>query len=72
MRIMFIKTSGGFAECIDLDQCMTIGEFFSRYMPHCDEMDYLIRVNSQPELRQYILKNDDRVTIIPVDVLGIV
>lgn len=72
MRIMFTKTSGGFAEYIDLDQSMTIGEFFSRYMPDCDEMEYLIRINGQIVPADYILKNDDRVTIIPVDVLGIV
>ena len=72
MRALFIKTAGGFADWIDLDRSMTIEEFFSKYMPNCDAMDYLIRVNSQPELRYYILKNNDRITIIPLDELRLI
>ncbi len=67
MRVLFIKTAGGFADWIDLDRSMTTEEFFSKYMPNSDELDYLIRVNSQPENRYYILKNDDRITIIALE-----
>ena len=67
---MFIRTSGGFAEYIDLDQCMTIEEFCARYVRNSDEEDYLIRVNGLPITRDYLLKNNDRVTIIALEDLA--
>ena len=70
MRVLFMKTAGGFAEWIDLDRSMTIEEFFSKYSPNGDDMDYLIRVNSQPQHRYYVLKNDDRITIIALEDLA--
>ena len=65
MRVIFIKTSGGFADYIDLDRCLTIEEFFAKYIPDGDETEYLVRVNELPVPRDYLLKNNDRITIIP-------
>ena len=68
MRVLFINNIGaGFADYVDLDKCLTIEEFFSKHMSGCDEMDYLIRINGQPVPRDYIIQNNDRITIISVE-----
>ncbi|MFC1766653.1 hypothetical protein ACFL6U_31825 [Planctomycetota bacterium] len=70
MQVIYLSTSGGFADFIDLDKSMTIEKFFSKFVPNSDEADCLIRVNEQSVPRYYILKNNDRITIIPLDELA--
>ena len=70
MRVMYLSSSGGFADYLDLDKCMTIEEFFAHYVPNGDEADYQIRVNGLPISRDYLLKNNDRITIIALEDLA--
>ena len=70
MRVMYLSSSGGFADHLDLDKYMTIEEFFSTYVPNSDETDYLIRVNGQPIIRDYRLNHSDRTTIIALEDLA--
>ena len=71
MRVMFINNlGGGFADFINIEEGTTIEKFFKSKMPHEEASDYLIRVNRQPAIRDYVLKENDRVTITPVKIDG--
>ncbi len=71
MRIMYINNNGsGFADFINIEEGMTINKFFAQKMPHEEASDYLIRVNRQPVTKDYILKENDRVTITPLKIEG--
>ena len=71
MRILYINNSGGgFADYVDADANTSIDKFFSQKMPHEKAEDYLIRVNRQPVPRDYVLQDNDRITITPTKVDG--
>ena len=71
MRVLFINNNGaGFADYIDIQDSMTVEAFFIERMTGCDESDYLIRVNRQPVPRDYILQENDRITVTPVKIEG--
>jgi sulfur carrier protein ThiS len=71
MRILFINNNGaGFADYIDIQDNMTVEAFFIERMPGCHESDYLIRVNRQPVPRDYLLQENDRITVTPVKIEG--
>ena len=71
MRIMNINNNGsGFADFINIEEGMTIDKFFAQKMSHEEASDYLIRVNRQPVTKDYILKENDRVTITPLKIEG--
>ena len=71
MRVLFINNNGaGFADYIDIQDSTTVEAFFADRMPRCDEADYLIRVNRQPVPRDYMLQENDRITITPVKIEG--
>lgn len=71
MKIMFINNNGsGFADYIDIEKGISIENFFEQKMPHEQSSDYLIRVNRQPVPKDYILQENDRVTITPVKIEG--
>ena len=71
MRVLFINNNGaGFADYIDIQSGMTVEAFFSKHMHSCKESDYLIRVNRQPVPRDYVLQEDDRITVTPVKIEG--
>ncbi len=73
MRVLFINNNGaGFADYIDIQGSMTVEDFFAERMSCCDEADYLIRVNRQPVPRDYMLQENDRITITPVKIEGAV
>jgi len=73
MRIMFINNlGGGFADFINIEESTTIEKFFKSKMPHEQAGDYLIRVNRQPASKDYVLEENDRVTITPVKIEGAV
>ena len=71
MRILFIDNDGGgFADFMDVDQGVTIERFFIEKIPGRKPEDYLIRVNRQPVPREYVLQENDRVTVTPVKIEG--
>ncbi len=71
MQILFINNNGsGFADYIQVQANMTILKFFDRQMPNDAPEDYLIRVNRQPVPRDYVLQENDRVTITPLKIEG--
>jgi sulfur carrier protein ThiS len=49
---------------------MTIEKLFKQKMPHEESHDYLIRVNRQPVPKEYVLKENDRVTVTPTKIDG--
>ena len=71
MRIMDINNNGGgFADFINVEEGMTIEKLFKQKMPHEESHDYLIRVNRQPVPKEYVLKENDRVTVTPTKIDG--
>ncbi len=71
MRILFVNNDGaGFADYIDIEEGKTVEQFFKDKMQDQQSSDYLIRVNRQPVPRDYILQENDRVTITPTKIQG--
>lgn len=71
MRVLYINNDGaGFADYVNVDDDMTVDQFFDQEMPGRKPTDYLIRVNRQPVPRDYVLKEGDRVTITPTKIEG--
>jgi len=71
MRILFIDNDGaGFADHIDIAENTTIEQFFKIKMSGKEVSDYLIRVNRQPVSRDYVLQENDRITITPLKIEG--
>ena len=71
MMIMYINNSGGgFANYIDISESVAVEHFFKERMPGENPADYLIRVNRQPVAKDYILQENDRVTVTPVKIEG--
>ena len=68
---MYINNAGGgFANYINVEENTTIDKLFKEKMPHEESQDYLIRVNRQPVPKDYVLKENDRVTITPTKIEG--
>ena len=71
MRILFVNNDGGgFADYINVHEGKTVEQFFKDQMPDRRPEDYLIRVNRQPVPRDYVLQENDRVTLTPVKIEG--
>jgi sulfur carrier protein ThiS len=71
MRILFVNNDGGgFADYVDVNAGMTVEKFFHEKMLDRRPEDYLIRVNRQPVPRDYILQENDRITITPTKIEG--
>ena len=71
MRILFVNNDGGgFADYVDVNNGVTVEQFFERQLPNRDAGDYLIRVNRQPVPRDYALQDGDRVTMTPTKIEG--
>ena len=71
MRILYINNmGGGFADFINVEEGTTIQKLFSQKMLTDYPEDYLIRVNRQPVPKDYVLQENDRVTITPTKVEG--
>ena len=71
MKIMYINNDGGgYADYVDVSPGNTVEQFFQDKMPSSKAGDYLIRVNRQPVPRDYVLKENDRITITPTKVDG--
>ncbi len=73
MRLLYINNDGGgFADHINVAEGMTVEQFFNEKMPGQKPTDYLIRINRQPAPRDYVLQENDRVSITPTKVDGAV
>lgn len=71
MRILFINNDGaGFADYVDVAAGTTVEKFFQDKMDKAQPSDYLIRVNRQPVPKDYVLQENDRVTITPTKIEG--
>ena len=71
MRVLYINNDGaGFADYITVSDGTTVEQFFKDNMQGRKPDDYLIRVNRQPVPRDYVLQENDRVTITPTKVEG--
>jgi len=71
MRILFVNNlGGGFADFINVEEGTSIEKLFKQKMSCENSEDYLIRVNRQPVPKDYILKENDRVTITPTKIEG--
>jgi len=71
MRILFIDNDGGgFADYINVTESITVEKFFNERMAGRKPEDYLIRVNRQPVPRDYVLQENDRVTVTPKKIEG--
>jgi sulfur carrier protein ThiS len=71
MRILFVNNlGGGFADFINIEESTTIEKLFKQKMSNENTEDYLIRVNRQPVPKDYVLKENDRVTITPTKIDG--
>ena len=71
MRILFINNlGGGFADFINIEEGTSIEKLFKQKMSCENSEDYLIRVNRQPVPKDYVLKENDRVTITPTKIEG--
>ncbi len=71
MRLLFVNNDGGgFADYINVTEGVTVEQFFKDQMPGRKAEDYLIRVNRQPVPRDYVLRENDRITITPTKIEG--
>ncbi len=71
MRLLYVNNDGGgFADYVHVTEGMTVGQFFEEQMPGRMSEDYLIRVNRQPVPRDYVLQENDRVTLTPTKIEG--
>ena len=71
MKILFINNDGGgFADYVEVAEGTTVDKFFAQQLPGRDSHDYLIRVNRQPVLKDYVLQDGDRVTMTPTKIEG--
>ena len=71
MRILYINNDGGgFADYLDVAEGITVDKFFNQQLPGRQAEDYLIRVNRQPVPRDYVLQDNDRITLTPVKIEG--
>ena len=71
MRILFVNNlGGGFADFINVEEGTSIDKLFKQKMSCENSEDYLIRVNRQPVPKDYVLKENDRVTITPTKIEG--
>ena len=71
MRILFVNNlGGGFADFINVEEGTSIEKLFKQKMSNENAEDYLIRVNRQPVPKDYVLKENDRVTITPTKIDG--
>ena len=71
MRLLYINNDGGgYADYISVPEGKTVEQFFGEQMPGRKADDYLIRVNRQPVSRDYVLRENDRVTITPTKIEG--
>ncbi len=71
MKLLFINNDGsGFADYLEVEPNTTVDKLFTQQMPNRKPEDYLIRVNRQPVPRDYVLQENDRVSMTPTKIEG--
>lgn len=72
MKILFVNNQGGgYAEQLEVAEGTTILSFFSTKVPGGTNPDrYTIRVNRNPVQPNYVLQDNDHVTITPAKIAG--
>ena len=71
MRILVINNDGGgFADYIEVEAGLTVGQLFERQVKHGKARDYLIRVNRQPTAPDQVLLEGDRISLTPTKIEG--
>jgi len=55
---------------VQVDDGMTVEQFFNQQMPGRKAEHYLIRVNRQPVPRDHVLQEGDRITVTPTKIEG--
>lgn len=71
IRIMYINNDGGgFADYAQIASDTTVDKFFTDKLPGREASDFLIRVNRQPVPKDYVLQENDRITITPTKIEG--
>ena len=71
MKVLYINNlGGGWADFVNVNEGTTVEQFFKQQMPGDRAEDYLIRVNRQPVPRDYLLQENDRVTVTPTKIEG--
>ena len=71
MRVLYIDNDGGgFADYVTVSDGTTVEQFFKDKMQGRKPDNYLIRVNRQPVPRDYVLQENDRVTVTPTKIEG--
>jgi molybdopterin converting factor small subunit len=71
MRILFVNNDGGgFADYVQVTEGTTVEQFFREQLPNRKSEDYLIRVNRQPVVKDYLLQDGDRITMTPTKIEG--
>ena len=71
MRLLFINNDGGgYADYVEVQDSITVDNFFGEHLPGRKSEGYLIRVNRQPIARNYVLQDGDRVSMTPTKIEG--
>lgn len=72
MKVLFINNAdGGIPDYKDITPGTTMTDFVVRQLVDgSDSSDYLIRVNHQPVTKDYVLHENDRITITPTKIKG--
>ena len=71
MKVLYVNNlGGGWADYLNVNEGTTVEQFFKQQMPGDRAEDYLIRVNRQPVPRDYVLQENDRVTVTPTKIEG--
>lgn len=71
MKIFYVNNSGGgYANTVEVEDGMTIKNFFTRQLPDADPARYAVRVNRNPVDPDHVLRDGDRVTITPAKIAG--
>ena len=71
MKLLYVNNDGGgFADYVEVNQDITVEQFFNAKMPGQEPEDFLIRVNRQPVAHDHVLQENDRVTVTPTKIQG--
>ena len=71
MKIQFLNNDGGgYASFLDVNENITVDQFFRETMSGREPDDYLIRVNRQPVAQDYVLQENDRIAFTPLKIEG--
>lgn len=71
MKILLVNNDGaGFADHTEIESGTTAGELFRSQMGDRNVNDFLVRVNRERVAFDYVLRENDRVTITPTKIEG--